>query len=79
MARSPDQQIQQNGRQVNSLARQPVVDSAPIGLFTFAHENAGLFQLMQPVGKNVGRNSFSGFLELLERVVASHHQVTNNQ
>lgn len=79
MARSPDQQIQQDRRQIYPFARQTIVDPSPVSVFTFPRKNAGLFKLLQAVGKNICRNPFPGFLEFLERAVSAHHQVTHDQ
>jgi hypothetical protein len=77
--RAPNQQLQQNRRQVNSLLRQPVVHTPAISLLYFRGDDSSRFKLLETVRQNVGRDAFTRFLKLSESSEAANHQIADNQ
>ncbi len=59
MARRPNEQLQEDRRKINSLFRQPVVHSAPVGFLLFGGNDPGRFEALQAVRQNVGGNSLA--------------------
>ena len=79
VACSPDQQIEQYGGEVDSFLRQAVVHLAGVVGLDFPLEDSAVFQLLQTVGEHIGCDAFAGLLKFFERLVAAHHQITDDQ
>jgi len=79
MARRPNEQLQKHRSQVNSLLRQPVVHSAPVGFLLSGGNDPGRFEALQAVRQNVGGNSLARFLELLKRPEPANHQIADDE
>ena len=76
---SPNQQLQQHRRQIDSFLRQPVIDPPSVRPFRFSDHNSRFFQFSQAVCQDVAGNSFPGILELLECAESPHHQIPHNE
>jgi hypothetical protein len=59
VARGPEQQFEHYGREGDALRRKPVVDFAAVLDRLFGNDDAGSLQLSQPVGQNVGGDTFA--------------------
>lgn len=79
MPRAPDQQLQKNGRQIDSFFRQPVMHPASIALVDLRSDDSACFQLAQAIRQNVRGDPFARFLELLKCPESAHHQVADDQ
>ncbi len=79
VSRSPNQQFQQRGREIDSLLRQPIVDAPAIGLLRFSADNSRGLQPAQTPGQNVGRNALTRALEIFERSQTTNHHVAHDQ
>src|SRR2546428_10357363 len=66
MPRSPDEQLQQNRRKVNTFFGQPVVYSAGVLLLGFRNQNSRRLQLLQAVPPKVPCHSFTRLLGILK-------------
>ena len=53
--------------------------SGVIAVLGFGVEDAGGFEFLQAVGEDVGGDAFARFLKFLERTVAAHHEVADDQ
>src|SRR5436309_2517825 len=79
MLRTPDEQLQNSGRQIDSLFRQPVMHASAICFLAFGGDDTCRLKLLQPVRQNVGGDSLARILEILKTVEAPHHHVANDQ
>src|SRR5579872_1250074 len=79
VSRPPNQQIQNHGRQIDSLLRQPVIHFSSVALFRFRRDDPRRGELVQAVRQNVRRDFLVRFLKLFERVESAHHHVANDQ
>src|SRR3989442_1759087 len=77
--RSPDEQLQQKRRKVNTFFGQPVVYSAGILLLGFRNQNSRRLELLQPVRQNVCGDAFTRLLEILKRAKSADHHIADDQ
>src|SRR6266699_648994 len=77
--RSPDEQLQQNRRKVNTFFGQPVVYSAGILLLGFRNQNSRRLELLHAVRQNVRSDAFTRLREFLERAKSADHQIADDQ
>ena len=77
--RGPDQQIQENGGQINALLSQTVIHFSPIGLLGPGSDDSGGFQLLETVRQNVAGDSLPRFQKLFVCSIAANHQISHNE
>ena len=75
---TPNEQFQEHWRQIDPLFRQAIVHTPAIRFLRFRCDDPRRFELPQTIRQNVRGNSFTGFLELLERSEPSNHHVADN-
>ncbi len=73
VSRAPNEQIQEDRRQINSLSGQPVIHLPRVLLVHLRGDNSSRLKLVQTVGQNVRSDSFTRALELLECSVTADH------
>lgn len=79
VTRPPHQQFQHYRSEINSLFGQAIIYATAVGFVGFLRDDSCAFQTTQTVGQNVGCDSLTRLLKLLERPVATNHQVANDQ
>jgi hypothetical protein len=77
--RCPDQKLQKYRREIDPFLSQAVIKPSPIRIFDFSRDDPCRFELPQTVGKDIGRNAFSGLLKLSKRTHSADHQIANYQ
>jgi len=79
MLRSPNEQLEKNGRKINPFARQPVVHPASIQLFGLGGNDSAGEELPEAVGQDVRRNPLTRLLKLPERPESANHEIANDE
>jgi hypothetical protein len=76
---TPNEQVQEDRRQVNSFLREAVIDLPPIGLFRFRGDDAGGLEIPESVREDVGGDTFTRFLEFLKSAEAADHEIADDE
>jgi hypothetical protein len=79
MPRGPDQQIQENGGQIDALLGQAVVHFSTIGLLVLGRDDSGGLQFLETVRQNIAGDPFPGFQKLFIRSIAANHQISHDE
>lgn len=77
--RSPNQQLQQHRREINTFLRKAVIYPSTVGFVYLGRNYSCGFELLKPVRQNICRHAFTRFLKLLKSTVATDHEITNDQ
>ncbi len=75
----PNQELQKDRSQGNSLLRQFVLNPAAIARRVIRHDDPSGLQLLQTVRENVSRDALTRVGKLLERPIAANHEVAHDQ
>ncbi len=79
MARGPDQKIEKDWREIDTLPGQAVIEFSGVGGRDTRGDNSGFGQSLETAGEDVGSDAFTGLLELLKGAQAANHEIANDQ
>ena len=77
--RGPDQEIQENGGQIDALPGQAVIHFSPVGLLNLGGDDSGGFEFLEAIRKDVAGDPFPGFEKLFIRSIAANHQISHDE
>src|SRR6267154_2715711 len=77
--RRPEDHFGEDGRETDPFGRQPVDQLSPVRGVLLGGDNSMSFELAQPVGQNVRRDSLVGFQEFFVGPESPEHHVADNQ
>jgi hypothetical protein len=77
--RSPNQQLQQHRRQINTFLCKAVIYPSPVRFVHLGRDYSCGFELLKPVCQDIRRHALTRFFKFLERPIASDHEIADDQ
>jgi len=77
--RAPEDQLHDDGREIDALGRQAIDHLAPVLGIAAGADDSGRLEALQALGQDVRGDPFVRGEELLVRLVAAQHEVADDQ